>query len=71
MKEIMKYATSDGTEFNTAQECRNYETIINRVVERACDAYCKSCWHYPHTFPIDICRNDCDYFSDFKKYVKD
>lgn len=33
MKEITKYAASDGTEFNTAQECEKYESIINRVVE--------------------------------------
>lgn len=33
MREITKYAASDGTEFNTAQECKKYESIINRVVE--------------------------------------
>lgn len=33
MKEITKYAASDGTEFNTAQECKKYESIINQVVE--------------------------------------
>lgn len=33
MREIIKYAASDGKEFNTAQECKKYESIINRVVE--------------------------------------
>lgn len=33
MREITKYAASDGKEFNTAQECEKYESIINRVVE--------------------------------------
>lgn len=33
MREITKYIASDGTEFNTAQECRKYESIIDRVVE--------------------------------------
>ena len=32
MREITKYAASDGTEFNTAQECKKYESIINQVV---------------------------------------
>ena len=39
-------------------------------IEKACDAYCKVCGHYPHTVPTHICRNNCDYFSDFKKYMK-
>lgn len=33
MKEITKYIASDGTEFNTAQKCKKYESIIDRVVE--------------------------------------
>ena len=40
-------------------------------IEKACDAYCKVCGHYPHTVPTHICRNNCDYFSDFKKYMED
>lgn len=39
-------------------------------IEKACDAYCKVCGHYPHTVPTHICCNNCDYFSDFKKYMK-
>lgn len=33
MRKITKYAASDGKEFNTAQECEKYESIISRVVE--------------------------------------
>ena len=40
-------------------------------IEKACDAYCKVCGHYPHTVPTHICRKNCDYFSDFKKYMKE
>lgn len=40
-------------------------------IKKACDAYCKVCGHYPHTVPTHICRNNCDYFSDFKKYMED
>jgi hypothetical protein len=35
------------------------------------DAYCKVCGHYHHTVPTYICRQNCDYFSDFKKYIED
>ena len=38
--------------------------------EKACDAYCKVCGHYPHTVPTHICRKNCDYFLDFKNYMK-
>jgi hypothetical protein len=38
--------------------------------EKACDAYCKVCGHYAHSVPTHICRHDCRYFSDFKKYMK-
>lgn len=41
------------------------------LIEKACDAYCKVCGHYPHTVPTHICRHDCKYFSDFKKYMED
>ena len=40
------------------------------MIEKACDAYCKICGHYPHTVPIHICRHDCDYFSNFKEAMK-
>ena len=40
-------------------------------VDEACDAYCKVCGHYAHSVPTHICRNDCVYFKDFKKYMED
>ena len=39
-------------------------------IEKACDAYCKVCGHYPHKTPTHICRQDCDYFEEFKRYLK-
>lgn len=39
-------------------------------IEKACDAYCKVCGHYPHTTPKHICRQACDYYKDFKNYIK-
>lgn len=40
------------------------------MIDKACDAYCKVCGHYPHTLPASICRQDCDYYSDFIKHLK-
>ena len=45
-------------------------TRTDSFIEKACDAYCKVCGHYPHTVPTHICRHDCSYFSDFKNYIK-
>lgn len=39
-------------------------------IEKACDAYCKVCGHYPHKTPTHICRQDCDYFENFKRYLE-
>ena len=41
------------------------------LIEKACNAYCKVCGHYPHTVPTHICRKNCDYFSDFEKFMED
>ena len=53
----------------------SYEKDIEYVrkdvfIENACDAYCKVCGHYPQLVPIHICRQDCDYFKDFKNHMK-
>ena len=45
-------------------------THTDAFIKKACDAYCKVCGHYPHTVPTHICRKNCDYFSDFKNYMK-
>ena len=42
-----------------------------QMIEKACDAYCKVCGHFPHTVPTHICRHNCEYFSDFKRYMED
>jgi transcription elongation factor Elf1 len=38
--------------------------------EKACNAYCKVCGHYAHTTPNHICRQACDYYKNFVKYLK-
>ncbi len=45
-------------------------TRTDAFIKKACDAYCKVCGHFAHSVPIHICRHDCRYFSDFKKYMK-
>lgn len=45
-------------------------TRTDAFIEKACDAYCKVCGHYAHSVPTHICRHDCRYFSDFRKYMK-
>lgn len=49
----------------------NVEYIRKDVfIEKACDAYCEVCGHYPHKTPTHICRQDCDYFENFKRHLK-
>jgi hypothetical protein len=45
-------------------------TRTDAFIEKACDAYCKVCGHYAHTTPTYICRQACDYYKDFKNYIK-
>ena len=46
-------------------------TRTDAFIEKACDAYCKVCGYYHHTVPTSICRQVCDYYKDFKKYMED
>ena len=45
-------------------------TRTDAFIEKACDVYCKVCGHYPHTTPTHICRKACDYYTEFRKYMK-
>lgn len=47
------------------------EIAREELIEKACDAYCKVCGHYHHTVPTHICRQDCDYYDNFKQSMKD
>ena len=49
--------------------CVEY-TQTEAFIEKACDVYCKVCGHYPHTTPNHICRQACDYYKDFRAYLK-
>ena len=56
----------------TPDQARNaVEIAREEMIEKACDAYCKICGHYPHTVPTFICRKNCDYFEDFKQAMND
>ncbi len=46
-------------------------TRTDVFIEKVYDAYCKVCGHYPYTTPNHICRQTCDYYKDFRKYIKD
>lgn len=54
-----------------AQARKAVEIAREEVIEKACDAYCKVCGHYPHTTPNHICRQECDYYKDFIQAMKD
>jgi hypothetical protein len=45
-------------------------TRTDSFIKKACDAYCKVCGHYAHTTPNHICRQACDYYKNFVKYMK-
>ena len=76
-----KYSTGDivcGYQYDFVQGIEDEGGIENFLeyvpadafIEKACDTYCKVCGHYSHAVPTHICRHDCRYFSDFKKYMK-
>lgn len=43
------------------------EKFRKEFINKAFDAYCKVCGHYHHTVPTHICRQDCDYYTKFRK----
>ena len=43
------------------------EAMREKLIDKACDAYCKDCGHYAHKTPTHICRQDCDYYERFRK----
>ena len=51
---------------------RNNSEYIRKdfFIEKDCDVYCKVCGHYPHTTPTHICRKACDYYTEFRNYMK-
>ena len=72
------YVPTTGNELQYHMACPNNEfqesieyTRTDAFIEKACDAYCKVCGHYAHSVPNHICRQACDYFKDFRKYMED
>jgi len=52
-----------------SEHCYEKDIEYNRTdafIKKACDAFCKVCGHYPHKVPTYICRQNCDYYKDFK-----
>lgn len=42
-----------------------------RMLNKAYNAYCQICGHYAHSVPTHICRQNCQYYTDFRKAMKD
>ena len=54
-------------------ECGLYEgaqIAEEELINKACNVYCKVCGHYHHTVPAHICRQDCGYYTQFEKLLK-
>ena len=67
-------ATENGTHYYTEGIPFEREYIeysrTDAFIDKACDAYCKVCGHFAHDVPTHICRQDCDYYSRFRKFLK-
>lgn len=69
--DILEYRNDRGwTIIARGAVVKGYEQAKQDFIEKACDAYCKVCGHYPHTTPDYICRQACDYYKDFRAYIK-
>ena len=62
------YLTTNKSESPFAEAVEYTRTDV--FIEKACNAYCEVCGHYHHTVPYEICRHDCNYYSDFKEHLK-
>lgn len=70
-KEIRLYKMRNPIIGHREESLKDIEyTRTDALIEKACDAYCKVCGHFAHSVPTHICRHDCEYFSDFKKYME-
>ena len=62
--------TSEVGDLNVPDFNREFAQQKQVLIDKACDAYCKVCGHFPHTVPKHICRMDCQYYSSFRKLMK-
>ena len=63
--------TSEVGDLNVPDFDREFAKQKQVLIDKACDAYCKVCGHFPHTVPKHICRMDCQYYSGFRKLMKE
>lgn len=63
--------TSEVGDLNVSDFNREFAKQKQVLIDKACDAYCKVCGHFPHTVPKHICRMDCQYYSSFRKLMKE
>ena len=63
--------TSEVGDLNVPDFDREFAKQKQVLIDKACDAYCKVCGHFPHTVPKHICRMDCQYYSSFRKSMKE
>ena len=63
--------TSEVGDLNVPDFNREFAKQKQVLIDKACDAYCKVCGHFPHTVPKHICRMDCQYYSSFRKLMKE
>lgn len=48
---------------------RAFEAGWDAAIGKACDAFCKFCGHYAIKTQGYTCRQDCGYYSAFKKAI--
>ena len=63
--------TSEVGDLNVPDFNREFAKQKQVLIDKACDAYCKVCGHFPHTVPKHICRMDCQYYSSFRKLMEE
>ena len=63
--------TSEVGDLNVPDFDREFAKQKQVLIDKACDAYCKVCGHFPHTVQKHICRMDCQYYSSFRKSMKE
>lgn len=70
-EKAIELPTSEVGDLNVSDFNREFAKQKQVLIDKACDAYCKVCGHFPHTVPKHICRMDCQYYSSFRKSMKE
>ena len=70
-EKAIELLTSEVGDLNVSDFNREFAKQKQTLIDKACDAYCKVCGKCPHTVPKHICRMDCQYYSSFRKLMKE